>query len=509
MGDELIGRQIGNYTVKELLGKGGMGSVYLAEHPRIGREVAVKVLSGSLFDRPGATQRFETEARVISKMEHPNIVNLFDFGTLEDGRPYYVMERLRGVDLQQVIDRMGKLTPEDLYPYVVQICRGLHAAHVKGVVHRDLKPKNIFVVDGPELLIKLLDFGIAKLLEPTEQDGASTGTGEVIGTPRFISPEQAGGYSSSVGPRTDLYSLGVMLYLILSGELPFDDQSPVMLLASHLKSPPTDIRQREPAVPPALADLVHACLEKDPLARPSSAAEVAARFANVIGQTPDPLLSAAATLPERLSQYEYVSNELKGVATTLRHTTGEKVTRAPVGRKRRPLLLVLAAAVGLALTAATYLAYRWYPAPADPRPPVALRPSSSAPPPLPADAAVVRRTIRVHVTSVAAVCELYHGAQRTQRMTNPCQMELQQGRRVKLVVTAAGLRPFLKEWRVAGDLDLALREMGGALGVDVVAPDAGIRARKGPRGGTRRTPPPATQRTRPDRIGEGTLEIDL
>ncbi len=205
--NSLVGTQIGNYQIKELIGQGGMGSVYLGEHPRIGRKVAVKVMSSAITQVPQAAERFEAEARLITRIEHPNIIAIFDFGTLDDGSLYYVMEVLKGQELAGVIRDRGKMTAEEIAPYLEQICAALQAAHDQGVVHRDLKPENIFVLDRDPLRIKILDFGIAKLLE-TEGEVGLTQTGMVMGTPLFIAPEQAAGEPGRIGPHTDLYSLG-------------------------------------------------------------------------------------------------------------------------------------------------------------------------------------------------------------------------------------------------------------------------------------------------------------
>jgi len=188
--DSRLGQQVGNYVLKKLLGEGGMGAVYLAEHPRIGRQVAIKILSSYIATQPQVAQRFEAEAKLITRIEHPNIIEIFDFGSLEDGSLYYIMEVLKGRELAYVIRQNKKMTPEEAWPYLEQVCAALQAAHELGVIHRDLKPENIFVLDREPLTIKILDFGIAKLLE-TAGGVSLTNTGMVMGTPLFIAPEQA------------------------------------------------------------------------------------------------------------------------------------------------------------------------------------------------------------------------------------------------------------------------------------------------------------------------------
>ena len=284
----LEGRRIGNYVAVSLIGRGGMGSVYLARHPEIGRRVAIKVLSPELASMPQAVERFISEAKAIAAIEHPNVIDIYDFGRMENGRAYHVMELLKGRELASVINRKGKWTAEEFLPLLRQICAGLQAAHEKGIVHRDLKPENIFVLDrGPDM-IKILDFGIAKLLE--NRSGPSfTTPGTVIGTPMVIAPEQAAGDSGRVGPWTDIYSLGVIMYWMLAGRPPFLDEASGVLLARHILNEPPPLTEVEPSVPRALAGLVHQCLTKDPEGRPESARKIAEAFAIALGQDPQPL----------------------------------------------------------------------------------------------------------------------------------------------------------------------------------------------------------------------------
>ena len=279
--DELIGQQIGNYVLKKLLGKGGMGSVYLAEHPRIEKQVAVKILSEYVIQQPMAAQRFEAEAKLISRVNHPNIIEVFDFGALEDGRLYYIMEMLEGRELRKVMKAKRRMSPRDLLPYLEQICAALQAAHDKGVIHRDLKPENIFVLDREPLTLKVLDFGVAKLLE-TDNDVESTAVGVVVGTPLLVAPEQAASKPDLICKATDLYSLGVLLFWILSGRPPFVADAPGILMAMHIMDDPPLLTERAPNVPLSVARVVHQCLEKDPSMRPGSAVDVYTAFAKAV-----------------------------------------------------------------------------------------------------------------------------------------------------------------------------------------------------------------------------------
>lgn len=266
-----------------LLGSGGMGAVYLAKHPEIGRRVAIKVLPMTLAQQSRIVERFLTEARAVVKIEHRNLIDIYDFGRTDDGQLYYVMEVLRGCELTSVMAQQGTMSPAEILPYLEQICAGLQAAHDGGVVHRDLKPENIFVLEGDKLFIKLLDFGIAKLLEPEERGATLTATGMVLGTPVYIAPEQAAGQKDKISARTDIYSLGVILFYMLAGKPPFTADSVPQLLVMHIQEPPPPLQSVVPAVPPGVARVVDQCLNKDPAERPPSAVALLDEFQRALG----------------------------------------------------------------------------------------------------------------------------------------------------------------------------------------------------------------------------------
>ncbi|MBL0216228.1 MAG: serine/threonine protein kinase [Myxococcales bacterium] len=272
---------IGNYRIVSELGKGGMGMVYRAEHTQLGRPAALKMLLPQLSNDPAIVQRFFNEARAASAIDHPGMVEIYEFGTHTDGRAYLVMALLKGESLAQCLER-GPLAPLDGAAIVAQVLSVIAAAHAGGIVHRDLKPDNIFLVPN-ELVaggvqVKLLDFGIAKLADE-QGGGLKTQTGALIGTPAYMSPEQCMG-RSDLDHRTDLYAIGCILFHVLVGRPPFvSDQGTGMLIAAHLRDAPADPRSFDPRIPDALAAITLRLLEKDPAARFQSAVEVRAALA--------------------------------------------------------------------------------------------------------------------------------------------------------------------------------------------------------------------------------------
>ena len=294
-GDRWVGRRVGNYVIDRPLARGGMGTVYVARHPQLGREVAVKFLSQNVSTEPELAARFLAEARVTASLNHPNIVEILDFGEL-DGELYYAMELLRGKSLRAVMREQGRLSVTTMRPYIEQICWALEAAHCAGIVHRDLKPANVLVLDGEPPRLKLLDFGIAKRLSsgPTQ-----TRAGQVLGTATHMAPEQALGDPNLVTPKSDLYSLGVIAYEMLTGAPVFQHDSEVMLMIMHVRDAVRPIREQTPEVPAAVARLVEACLAKDPAARPASARALAEELGRAL-LTAEPADGGARVLaPER------------------------------------------------------------------------------------------------------------------------------------------------------------------------------------------------------------------
>ncbi len=260
-------KQLGPYELKQLLGEGGMGQVWLAEHQRLQRKVAIKLLKPELVRVESQVQRFFDEARAVNKVNHPHIVEITDFvEEREMGRVWCVMEYLKGSTLK-VVAREQTLSTARMVKIIRQVCDALDAAHRVGVVHRDIKPDNIFLVDkGEEDFVKVLDFGVAKLRK--ERTEGHTDTGEIVGTPAYMSPEQALG--QEVDSRSDLYSLGTLLYVLLAGRFPFDGVTAAQVVANIVARPPLPlpkVARSGEVIGDELEAIVMRCLEKNPARR--------------------------------------------------------------------------------------------------------------------------------------------------------------------------------------------------------------------------------------------------
>lgn len=371
--DPLIGTVLAKrYRIIELIGQGGMGRVYRAEHQELGKEVAVKVLPAHFAERGDAVQRFIQEAKTASQVGHENIVDVNDLGKTREGMPFFVMEYLRGKDLQTVLNDERPLRwDERTRDIFAQICSALAAAHDRGIIHRDMKPENVFLIERRDRkeFVKILDFGIAKLRaetpsekkseEPTRTPEASAGRrhltrdGTVLGTVFYMAPEQ--GLGKEIDQRADIYAVGVMLYEMLTGYLPFDipnetkmdSDAIVKILEMHLNEPAVPPRTRRPEanIPEEVEAIVMKALEKDP----------AARFGNMGDMEAALLRCAAPKYKPRfgmsLDETEQTRRSLEGLLRIRKEEAGRgrraKIRNAIIGA-------LLAAGAGAAIAGSVF-----------------------------------------------------------------------------------------------------------------------------------------------------------
>ncbi len=280
--DDTIGKNIaGKYRVEQMIGEGGMGKVYKATQLALDKPVVLKVLRQALLGDERTVARFQREAKAASRLNHPNSISVLDFGQADDGAMYIAMEYVQGKDLHQILSREWPLPESRVMRVMSQVLSALADAHSVGVIHRDLKPENIMVSQGrsePDF-VKVLDFGIAKIVDGSDDEGpALTRAGFVCGTPEYMSPEQARG--AKLDHRSDLYAVGVILYQLVSGMLPFDSDSAVGFATKHLTEipPPPTKRRPDARVSPAMERLIMKALSKNPDERPQTAEQFRAEL---------------------------------------------------------------------------------------------------------------------------------------------------------------------------------------------------------------------------------------
>jgi serine/threonine-protein kinase len=442
-GDEALlpGQMVSEYKIERCIGVGGMGVVYGARHPVIGKRVAIKVLSNKYSADRQAVERFVTEAQAVNQIGHTNIVDIFAFGALNDGRSYFVMEWLKGDTLAARIAR-SEVSAQEQLDILDEIAQTLEAAHAAGVIHRDLKPENIFVISRPgdAVRIKLLDFGIAKL---TTNTASTTQTGLVVGTPLYMSPEQARGVH--VDERTDIYSLGTVAFELTTGRPPFRDGSAVEILAAHIAAPPPLPSTLRPGFPPSLESLLLDLLAKAPEQRPTLD-EVRRRIAQIRSHA-----QGANVLPPPV-----VTGQRGVVATSVIESLV-----APIVRRKGVAIVVLAGVVATAALATFAIVKSGRDEPTPPtttmlQPPPPRPPPPQPPPPVetrivepePPPPKSTTGTLVLRVTPANARVDI--GGAALPLRGGKAEKPLDAGDH-QIVVTASGYRPDRRTIKIDGD----------------------------------------------------------
>jgi serine/threonine protein kinase len=350
------------YYLESKLGVGGMGTVYRAGRLLIGDRVAVKVLHPDQMADPQAVERFRREAQTASRLKHPNVVTVYDFGVSREGLNYQVMELAEGVSLRSLVHRHGRLTETAAAEIIRQVCAALDETHRQGIVHRDIKPENILVQTIPGgLRVKVLDFGIAALRDV--QAGRLTRTGTVVGTPHYMSPEHCLG--EELDGRSDIYSLGIVLFEMLTGVVPFDSPTMTAIVIKHVNDPPPRPRVLNPKISPAVESVVLRALEKRRDARPQTAGEMARGLIAAAGSArpgwshpatvaaPGVVTPAPITAPKLRELVTPEPN--RRVATSLGAAPAFGGVSPIMGSIRKPVLLVFGALLLLAVGVAGLL----------------------------------------------------------------------------------------------------------------------------------------------------------
>jgi serine/threonine-protein kinase len=361
--DPLLGQTLaGRYLIQRKLGEGGMGAVYLATHNVLEKQVALKVLHEEFARKPDLVERFMQEAKSASRIRHENVIDISDFGTTPQGLVFFAMELLDGHDLHEEIARArlaGQLLPWHRSKRIfLQICAALSAAHALGIVHRDLKPENIYLVDflGEPDFVKLLDFGIAKLIDVGESDRKLTRTGMLFGTPEYMSPEQARG--AKVDEGVDIYAMGCILYQLVTGRVPFEAENFMGVLSLHLTEPapvvPAEVLDATGA-PRGLAGVIDQALAKDRHQRFSSIDDLARAVRRASGDKPTGPVVAQPSVAAPPTTQSPTRNKTLWTGNL---SIPEIDAGAPSQRSRLPLILGAVAAGGAAIALIAALATR-------------------------------------------------------------------------------------------------------------------------------------------------------
>jgi eukaryotic-like serine/threonine-protein kinase len=307
--DQVIGLVLDSkYKIERLIGKGGMGNVYEAKHLHMGLPVAIKILHAHLIKDGTAVERFRREARSARTVNHQNAISIMDFGVTSENILYLVMELINGISLHEILKKETCLESVRAVNLMKQVCLAVDAAHQKNIVHRDLKPDNILIVDYAQTKekVKVIDFSIAKVKQNDAENVNLTSAGVVVGTPHYISPEQAQGFV--LDHRSDIYSMGIILYQCLTGQVPFNGKTSAMLLMQHIQAQPKPLRSLKPNIPQQLEDVVLRALAKSAEERQQTAAQLAEEMENalvdagLISEPSVPVTTNRKTLALKLSE---------------------------------------------------------------------------------------------------------------------------------------------------------------------------------------------------------------
>jgi ABC-type branched-subunit amino acid transport system substrate-binding protein/predicted Ser/Thr protein kinase len=369
MTENLVGKQLGKYKIDAILGKGGMGMVYRGYDPLLDRKVAIKVLAPHLVWEEGFVERFLREARAAARIKHPNIVTVYDVGQEQD-QFYFVMEYLEGQTLGEYIRQRGALPPKEVLAIMRPLADALDYAHHHGLVHRDIKPGNIMIGSGQR--VTLTDFGIARAAEETRL----TSTGMIMGTPEYMSPEQAWG--DEVGPQTDLYSLAVVAYEMLSGRVPFSGTTPHAVLYKQIHEPPPPLRDSRPELPVGLEAVLARALDKAPDKRYATAKDFVLELESALAgklevtpeEAPTELVASMLEVGAEEAPTELVVGKLEVASeeVPIKAVTGKPATPAPVvpprkkaaARRRVPPMLWILGIVGVLAILAGVIGIVWF-----------------------------------------------------------------------------------------------------------------------------------------------------
>jgi serine/threonine-protein kinase len=521
--DPLVGRTLdGRYRIESVLGEGGMGLVYRARHAMLNKPLAIKVLKPEVSKDAEVMQRFQQEAQSASAIGSQHIIDISDFGALPDGSTYFVMEFLDGVSLTKALEMERPMRTERIVRVGKQICEALGAAHERSIVHRDLKPDNIYLVKrGHDTdFVKVLDFGIAKV------GGASsklTKAGQVFGTPHYMSPEQCAG--ANVDQRTDIYALGVILYEMASGRVPFDADNLMGILTKHMYEKPIAPHELPPPVEvsPGLEAVIMKCLEKSTEARYHTMADVAADLDAIAGgATPRAVVDAVdrASMPQRADGTGRMINPTTNSAIAM--GVGE-APAVPEPKSKLPMILgVVGLLVVIGLGGGLYVGTRPPPATVAPPTTVAIAPpptvatpppptttaesgtgtgTGTAPPPSTAPAVAP-----VHITSTPEGAEvLINGALVN---TTPCDFPRPTGSEiVQLTVRSAGYQDRTIALTAFGDPNVSVvleRARGGGGGSR--RPTGGGGGTTEPSGSGGGSPPPPSTTPHSSTGGDGVID---